>query len=96
VDTKVELHSMYADGSRLADLPWPTSYAEPPFPQVLALTFEHAWPRCLDLLGDRIDDHIRDLGDRFEGLVQWFMDEAAAPPHAFCHGTSGSTTCSSG
>lgn len=86
VDAMVDLHSFSWDGPRLADYPWLPAYANPPFPQVLAGMYKQAWPRALELLGDRMTDHIRDFGDRYAGLVPWFMEEATVPPHTFCHG----------
>lgn len=86
VDAMVALHSFSWDGPRLADYPWLPSYADPPFPQVIAGMYRQAWPRALELVGDRMTDRIRDFGDRYEGLVQWFMDEATVRPHTFCHG----------
>jgi hypothetical protein len=86
VDAMVALHSFSWDDPRLADYPWLPSYADPPFPQVIAAMYKQAWPRALELVGDRIADHIRDFGDRYDELVPWFMDEATAPPHTFCHG----------
>lgn len=86
IDAMVDLHAWSWDGSRFGELPWLPSYADPPFPQVIAGMYKQAWPAALEVMGDRMNDTIRDFGDRYEGLVQWFMDELTVPPYTFCHG----------
>jgi hypothetical protein len=67
------LHSFSWDGSRFADYHWLPTYTEPPLPQVFAAMYKQSWPRVVELLGDRLPDHIRDFGEGYEGLVPWFM-----------------------
>jgi aminoglycoside phosphotransferase (APT) family kinase protein len=86
IDALVDLHASSWNGSRFADLPWLPSYSDPPFPQVIAGMYKQAWPRALEVVGDRMPPHIRDFGERYEGIVQWFMDELSHEPLTFCHG----------
>ncbi len=87
VDAMVALHASSWNGSRFADMPWLPSYADPPFPQVIAGMYKQAWPQALERAGDRMPEHIRDFGERFEGLVPWFVDQTSAqPPQTLCHG----------
>jgi aminoglycoside phosphotransferase (APT) family kinase protein len=86
VDALAELHSYSWGGTRFDDMPWLPSYSDPPFPQVIAGMYKQAWPRALDILGDRMSETIRDFGDRYDGLVPWFMDELTHEPLTFCHG----------
>ena len=86
IDAMVALHAYSWGGSKFADYPWLPSYSDPPFPQVIAGMYKQAWPRALEIVGDRMSDRIRAFGDRYEGLVQWFMDELTIEPLTFCHG----------
>lgn len=86
VDAMTALHAHSWDGKRFDEMPWLPSYSDPPFPQVITGMYKQAWPRALELVGDRLTEEIRDFGDRYEGLVQWFMDELTHEPLAFCHG----------
>ena len=81
--------------SDFADMPWLPSYADPPFPQVIAGMFKQAWPRALEVLGDHLAPKYREFGERYPSIVQWFMDEATHEPHRSSTATSGWTTCSS-
>ncbi len=86
IDAMVELHASSWGGPRFDDLPWLPSYADPPFPQVIAGMYKQAWPRAVEIVGDRMPPHIREFGERYEGIVQWFMDELGHEPLTFCHG----------
>ncbi len=86
IDAMVELHASSWMGSRFPDLPWLPSYSDPPFPQVIAGMYKQAWPRALEIVGDHMPGHIREFGERYEGLVQWFMDELTPEPLTICHG----------
>lgn len=86
IDAMVALHAYSWDGSKFDEYPWLPSYSDPPFPQVIAGMYKQAWPRALEILGDRMPPHIREFGERYEGIVQWFMDELTVQPLTFCHG----------
>ncbi|HYZ92182.1 MAG TPA: phosphotransferase [Actinomycetota bacterium] len=86
VDAMAALHSYSWGGSRFGDMPWLPSYSDPPFPQVIAGMYKQSWPVALDILGEGMSDTIKDFGERYEGLVQWFMDELTHEPLTFCHG----------
>lgn len=85
VDAMVKLHSHWW-GSDFADVPFLSRYNEPPYPQVLAGMYKQSWPRAIEAFGDHLAPAYRDFGDRFEGLIQWFMDSLTAKTLTFCHG----------
>jgi hypothetical protein len=85
VDALSKMHAHWWN-SDFAELPWVKSYVTPPYPQVIAGTFAHAWPVALDVLGERLPSEIKAFGDRFPELVPWFLSEASEPPLTLCHG----------
>jgi thiamine kinase-like enzyme len=86
VDAMAALHAHSWSGSRFADMPWLPSYADPPFPQVIAGMYKQSWPRALELAGERMPANIRNFGERYEELVPWFLEQLSQEPLTFCHG----------
>ncbi|MEY2470987.1 MAG: hypothetical protein QOK28_316 [Actinomycetota bacterium] len=85
VEHLANLHARWWD-SDFADIPWVKSYLLPPYPQVIQAIFANAWPTARDILAEAMPDHVREFGDRFPALVDWFLAEASVPPYTFCHG----------
>jgi len=85
IDAMTKLHALWW-GSDFADVPWVSRYNEPPYPQVLAGMYKQSWPRATEIFGDHLAPAYREFGDRFEGLIQWFMDSLTSKPLTFCHG----------
>jgi hypothetical protein len=72
--------------SDFAQLPWVKTYVDPPYPQVIQGMFKQSWPIAVEALGENLAAGIREYGERFPDLVEWFLSEASAPPHTYCHG----------
>ena len=86
VDAIARHHAHWWDSDRLTALPWLSSYSTPPFPAVLAATFEAAWPLFLERIGADLSPEMRAFGERFPSLVPWYLDQIMRPPHTFLHG----------
>lgn len=85
IDAMAALHARWWNDD-FAGMPWVKSYVDPPYPQVIAGMFKHAWPEALKLLGPRLPERYVEFGERFVDLVPWFMDAFGGPPVTLCHG----------
>ena len=86
IDAIARHHAYWWDSERLASLPWLSAYDAPPFPEVIASNYEHAWPKFLERFAPELSPALRDFGDRLHALIPWFFEEFARPPHTFIHG----------
>ena len=85
IDSLAKMHAHWWN-SDFTELPWIKSYVDPPYPQVIAGMFKQSWPVAIEIMGARMSPHIREFGDRFPDLVDWFLSEASEPPLTLCHG----------
>ena len=85
IDAMAALHAHWWSADFTA-MPWVKSYADPPYPQVIAGMFKQAWPEALKVLGDHVPARYLAFGERFVDLVPWFMEGTTASPVTFCHG----------
>ncbi len=85
IDALAKVHARWWN-SDFAELPWIKSYVAPPYPQIIAGTFAQSWPVALEVVGDQLPPAIKEFGDRFPSLVDWFLAEASQPPLTLCHG----------
>ena len=85
VEQLAHLHAKWWD-SDFANIPWIKTYTVPPYPQVIQAIFANSWAAAREILAEAMPDHIRDFGDRFPALVDWFLEEASVPPFTYCHG----------
>jgi hypothetical protein len=83
VDTLVDLHAHWWD----KDFPeWLPSYSDPPFPQVIEGMYRQAWPKAREVFSGHLPDEIIAFGERYPGIVPFFMDELSHKPWTMCHG----------
>lgn len=83
VDALVDLHATWWE----KDFPaWLPAYSDPPYPQVLAGMYKQAWPAALEVLEGHLSPEIRDFGERYADLLEWFLSELAHKPWTMCHG----------
>jgi ecdysteroid kinase len=85
IDAMAALHSRWWDHD-FAEMPWVRSYADPPYPQVLAAMFKQAWPEAVKVIGSRLPARYVEFGDRFAELLPWFMEQGTVTPTTLCHG----------
>ncbi len=85
VDALANMHAHWWN-SDFERIPWVRSYTVAPYPLVIQAIFGQAWPIAREVLSDTMPEAIRDFGDRFPSLVDWFLAEASEPPLTFCHG----------
>jgi hypothetical protein len=86
VDAIARQHGHWWESSRFPSMPWLKTYATPPFPIRIADNFENGWPEFVDLVGSDLSPALRDFGERFPSMVQWFGDQLARPPRTLLHG----------
>jgi hypothetical protein len=60
--------------------------AEPPYPDFIAQQTAQAWPRCAEILGDRIPPDLHELGATFASVGSAMMIDGAQRPWTFNHG----------
>lgn len=85
IDALSKMHAHWWNND-FAALPWIKSYVAPPYPQIIAATFAHAWPVAREIVGDELPGEFVAYADRFPDLVPWFLEEASEPPLTLCHG----------
>ena len=86
VDELARHHAHWWDNESLASLDWLTSFNGPPMSDVVVANFKVAWPTFLERMADDVSPAMRDFGERFPSMVQWYLDEVARPPVTFLHG----------
>ncbi|WP_394845550.1 ecdysteroid 22-kinase family protein [Pendulispora brunnea] len=86
IDAMVALHSHSWAALHASTYPWLPKYCDSPYPQAWGGMFKRGWPRAKEIFGARIPKQIRDFGDRYELIVQPYLDEITAEPVTFCHG----------
>jgi aminoglycoside/choline kinase family phosphotransferase len=83
VDALVALHSAKWE----SDFPaWLPSYSDPPFPQVIQGMYKQAWPQALEIVAGHLSPQMREFGERYVEIVDWFMAELGHKPWTMCHG----------
>lgn len=60
--------------------------AEPPYPEFNRQQAMQGWPRCQEILGDRMPPQVHDLGSAFSEVGPALLVEAADRPWTFNHG----------
>jgi Ecdysteroid kinase-like family len=85
IEALARMHAHWWD-SDFAPIPWVKSYVDAPYPQVIAALFKNAWPTATELLAEHMAPSIREFGERFPDLVDWFLAAASRPPVTLCHG----------
>ncbi|HVV35967.1 MAG TPA: oxidoreductase family protein [Acidimicrobiales bacterium] len=86
VERLADLHASFWNDSEVATADWMGALCDSPFPEGVVFSYQTSWGPAQELFGDQMPPAIKDLGDRFDGLLPRIMQRLSEGPTTLSHG----------
>lgn len=86
VERLADLHASFWNDSEVESAQWISRLCDSPFLDGVVFSYQTSWGPAQELFGDRMPDHIKELGDCFDALLPDLMARLSAAPVTMSHG----------